>query len=263
MYDLIYIYEFEGDLSREIPKIVDADYVGFWKESRYSFLFFKQPKRPYLERLSLPIRSELTIRHEDWESGKPLGKFTVGNITLYPPWDPPLKDEGVYICIDPGMAFGSGYHPSTKNCLVLLQKLFAGFTPETVLDLGTGTGILSIACLKMGSRKAYAVDNNNLSIEMARLNRSLNNVTEQMHIIMGTAPDLVHVPAELLVANMHYAVIDELTELNHFYTKRYYLVSGLLASEGHRIEEKLKKRLVLIDTYAENFWFSYLLKSKF
>ncbi len=261
MYDLIYIYEFEGDLSREIPKIVDADYVGFWKESRYSFLFFKQPKRPYLERLSLPIRSELTIRHEDWESGRPLGAYTIGNITLYPPWDPPLKDEGIRICIDPGMAFGSGYHPSTKNCLVLLQKLFAGFTPETVLDLGTGTGILSIACLKMGSRKAYAVDNNNLSIDMARVNRSLNNVTEQMHIVMASAPDLVRTPAELLVANMHYTVIDELTELHDFYTKRYYLVSGLLASEGHRIQEKLEKRLALIDTCAENFWFSYLFKN--
>jgi len=262
MYDLIYIYEFEGDLSREIPKIVDPDYVGFWKESGYSFLFFKQPKKPFLARLSLPVRSELTIRHEDWESGTPLSALTVGTITLYPPWDLPPKEEGIHICIDPGMAFGSGYHPSTKNCLVLLGKLFADSTPETVLDLGAGTGILSIACLKMGSRKACAVDNNNLSIEMARVNRSLNSVTEEMHIIMGSAPDLVHLPAELLIANMHYAVIDEVTGLDDFYTKQYYLVSGLLASEGHRIEERLKRRLTLIDMCTENFWFSYLFKNK-
>jgi ribosomal protein L11 methyltransferase len=114
----------------------------------------------------------------------------------------------------------------------------------------------------MGSRTAYAVDNNNLSIEAARVNRDLNNVTEQMHIIMGSGPNLVDLPAELLVANMHYAVIDEITGLDAFYTKKYYLVSGLLASEGHRIVERLEKRLALIDTCAENFWFSYLFRNK-
>lgn len=261
MYDLIYIYEFEGDLSREIPKIIDADYIGFWKESKYSFLFFKQPKGSLLEELPLPVRSELVIRHEDWESGTPLGVLTVGHITLHPPWNPSPEGEGLRICIDPGMAFGSGYHPSTKGCLVLLQKLFTWSAPGTVLDLGTGTGILSIACLKMGSRTAYAVDNNNLSIETARGNRTLNSVAERMHIIMGNAPDLVHLPAKLLVANMHYAAIDEITRLDAFYTKKYYLISGLLATEGHRIAERLKERLTLIDTCAENFWFSYLFKN--
>jgi ribosomal protein L11 methyltransferase len=261
MYDLIYIYEFEGDLSREISKIADADYVGFWKESGYSFLFFKQPKRASLARLGLPIRSELTIRHEDWESGKPLGTLTIGSITLHPPWEIPSVPRGISISIDPGMAFGSGYHPSTKNCLLLLQELFAESAPKTVLDLGTGTGVLSIACLKLGSATAYAIDNNNLSIEMARVNRQLNNVAEQMHIVMGSAPQFVHITADLLVANMHFAVIDEITRLDDFYTKRYYIISGLLASEGHRIAERLQERLTLIDTRSENFWFSYLFKS--
>ena len=74
--------------------------------------------------------------------------------------------------------------------------------------------------------------------------------------------NLLGLPAELLVANVHYAVIDELTRLETFYTKKYYLISGLLASEGHRIAERLKERLTLIDTCAENFWFSYLFKNK-
>ena len=160
------------------------------------------------------------------------------------------------------MAFGSGYHPSTKDCLVLLQKLFTASAPKTVLDLDTGTGILSIACLKMGSTTAYAIDNNNLSIETARGNRALNCVAERMHIIMGNAPDLLYLPAKLLVANMHYAAIDEITGLDAFYTKKHYLISGLLASEGHRTAERMKQRLALIDTCSENFWFSYLFESR-
>jgi len=262
MYDLIYIYEFKGDLGPEIAGIKDTDYVGFWKESGYSFLFFKQPKRPYLEKLSIPIRSELTIRHEDWESGAPLRTLEVGTITLHPPWETPAEGQGLHICIDPGMAFGSGYHPSTKGCLLLLQNLFNHSAPETVLDLGTGTGVLSIACLKMGSTSVCAVDNNNLSIEIARLDRRLNSVTERMHIIMANASDLVCLPAELLAANMHYAVIEEITRLDAFYTKKYYLLSGLLAGESHKISERLKKRLTLVDTWTDSFWFSHLFKNK-
>jgi ribosomal protein L11 methyltransferase len=161
------------------------------------------------------------------------------------------------------MAFGSGYHPSTKCCLVLLQKLFVRHVPETVLDLGTGTGILSIASLKLGSRAAYAVDNNNLSIDVAAMNRRINEVVGQMHLVMGNGADFLHTRADLLVANIHYAVIDALTSHDAFYTKDYYLLSGLLAGEGNRIEEKLKQRLNLIDICSENFWFSYLFKNNF
>ena len=262
MYDLIYIYEFEGDLGKEIVKVADEDYVGFWKESGYSFLFFKKPKRSHLEQLSFAIRSELIIRHQDWESGRPIELLHVGRITLHPPWLHPPETDAIRICIDPGMAFGSGYHPSTRCCLVLLQRLFAQYVPERVLDLGTGTGILSIACLRMGSRIAFAIDNNNLSIDVASTNIGLNGLTGQIHLVMGNALDFLQVPADLLVANIHCAVIDSITEQDTFYTKKYYLLSGLLGSEGHRIEDKLTRRLSLIDTCSENFWFSYLFKNR-
>jgi ribosomal protein L11 methyltransferase len=263
MYDLIYIYEFEGDLTGELPRVIDDDYVGFWKEGHYSFLFFKQPKRVALEELSLSIRSELTIRHEDWESGRPLGVLEVGSITLYPPWLAPTTSSNIQICIDPGMAFGSGYHPSTKGCLVLLQSLFSHCTPARVLDLGTGSGVLSVACLKLGSETCYAVDNNNLAIDMARKNRVINRVADRMHLVMGNGADFLHVPADVLVANIHHAVIDDITNREAFFTKQYYLLSGLLGSEGARINEKLAPRLRLLETHSENYWFSYLFENKF
>ena len=262
LYDLIYIYEFEGDLTSEFPKVKDEDYVGFWKESGYSFLFFRKPKKRIMEQLPVPLRSELFIRHEDWESGTPIGILHVGNILLHPPWINPPAGDAARICIDPGMAFGSGYHPSTRNCLTLLQRLFAQHVPGRVLDLGCGTGILSIACLKLGSETAYAIDNNNLSIDVARTNRLINDAAGHMHLVMGNAADFLHIPADILLANIHYTVIDELTRHELFYTKEYCLVSGLLGSEGHRIEERLKDRLELVDTCSENFWFTYLFRNK-
>jgi len=73
VYDLVYIYEFEGNVSSRIPLVkADEDYIGFWKEANYSFLFFKKEKKALLQKHFPPYRSELVIRHEDWESGNSL-----------------------------------------------------------------------------------------------------------------------------------------------------------------------------------------------
>jgi len=83
------------------------------------------------------------MRHEDWEAGNPLDILQVGRVTVYPPGKLPGSERDI-LAIDPGMAFGSAHHASTKGCLVLLERLFERFVPQTVLDLGTGTGILSL-----------------------------------------------------------------------------------------------------------------------
>jgi ribosomal protein L11 methyltransferase len=262
MYDWVYIYEFEGDLSPRIaPVKADEDCLGFWREEEYSFLFFRKEKKDLLRNIFRPFRSELVIRHEDWESGQPLDVLQVGAVTVYPPWKiPPLK-EGIQVCIDPGMAFGSGYHASTRGCLILLDKLFQEFVPGRILDLGTGTGILSIACLKMGAQAAFSLDCNNLSLETAKKNRRLNLLEKNMYLWMGDARDFLHLPADLLIANLHFQLIDEMTDREDFYTKSHYLLSGLLGSEGHQIEEKLKRRLTLIDARQEKFWFTFLFEN--
>jgi ribosomal protein L11 methyltransferase len=261
MYDWVYIYEFEGNIRGKIPSVVDEDYIGCWEEGRYSFLFFKRDKRAFLQRLSLTYRSELVIRHEDWESGTSLDVFHVGKITIHPPWKNPPATGKINVCIDPCMAFGSGYHATTKGCLSLIDKLFQEFIPPRVLDLGTGTGILSIACLKMGAETAFCIDSNNLSSDTAKKNRSLNGLEKNMHLWRGDVRDFLHIDADLLIANLHFQVIDQITDQEPFYSKNYYILSGLLGHEGHLIEEKLKKRLHLLDRLQENFWFTYLFKS--
>jgi ribosomal protein L11 methyltransferase len=81
-----------------------------------------------------------------------------------------------------------------------------------------------------------------------------------MHLWMGDVRDFLHIPADLLVANLHFQVIDQITDEQDFYSKRFYILSGLLGHEGHFIEEKLMKKLHLLDRHEENFWFTYLLK---
>jgi ribosomal protein L11 methyltransferase len=261
MYDWVYVYEFEGNLGAKIsPLKEDEDYLGFWKEADYSYLFFGKDKKALLQRVLPPFRSETVLRHEDWEAGNPLDILRVGRITVHPPWKTPRVNKKVSLAIDPGMAFGSGYHATTKGCLILLEKLFKKSIPAKVLDLGTGTGILSIASLKMGARAAFSLDYNNLAIDTAKKNRGLNGLENQMHLWMGDARDFLYIDADLLIANLFFQTIDQLTDQEVFFSKSYYLLSGLLGHEGYRVQEKLQKRLTLLDTYQENFWFSYLFR---
>lgn len=262
MYGMIYIYEFEGDMGPKIPLVQDEDYIGFWREGTYSFLFFGKPKGQLFDSLSLPYRSELAINHEDWESGRPLDTMKAGRFVVHPPWKTPPPGEGLPICIDPNMAFGSGYHATTTGCLVLLDRLFAGWVPETVLDLGTGTGILSIACLKIGVTRAIGVDSNNLAVDVAKRNRELNHVPDRMELVMGDALDFVHLPADLLLANMHFAVLDQLVQREEFYTREYCLLSGMIRTEGAAIRERVERRLELIDSYSEDFWITHLYRKR-
>jgi ribosomal protein L11 methyltransferase len=262
MYENIYIYEFAGDLREKIaPVKKEEDFIGIWKEGSYSYLFFKADKKAFLQRTLPPFRSETVLRHEDWEAGNPLDVLHVGQITVHPPWKTPPGKGGISLSIDPGMAFGSGYHATTKGCLILLEKLFEHSVPRRVLDLGTGSGILSIASLKLGARTAFSLDYNNLAIETAKKNRSRNGLEDRMHLWMGDAGDFLHVQADLLIGNLYFQVLDRLTDQEIFFSRKYYLLSGLRGQEGHRIEEKLRERLILLNTYQENFWFTYLFKS--
>ena len=156
------------------------------------------------------------------------------------------------------MAFGSGYHASTKGALILLERLYRQFIPPTVLDLGTGTGILSIAALKMGTETAYSLDYNHLAVETARRNRALNGLENRMHLWMGEARDFLYLQTDLLIANLYFQVLEELTQRKDFYSRPYYLLSGLLGNESHLLQERLRGRLTQVDQYQENFWFTHL-----
>lgn len=257
VYGIIYIYEFEGDVRDRTPWADDGDYVGCWLEAGYSFLFFRREKQDLFQRLHLPYRSELAIRHEDWESGMPLQPFKVGRIGIHQPWNAPFEGD-INIAIDPNMAFGSGFHFSTKGCLTLLDRLLSRWRPRRVLDLGTGTGILSLACLKMGAPLAVAIDDNDLALRTAANNGRINGLGERMLLIKAHAEEMLPIEADLLIANIHYSALSSLVDRPEFYGRRYYIVSGMIRGEARAIEERLKERLELVDRYCEEFWSTYL-----
>ncbi|KAG2681930.1 hypothetical protein I3760_11G166200 [Carya illinoinensis] len=107
-------------------------------------------------------------------------------IWIVPEWRTPPNIQATNIILNPGLAFGTGEHPTTKMCLLLLHSIIKG--GELVLDYGTGSGVLAIAALKFGAASSVGIDIDPLAITSARQNAALNNMTPdkmQLHLVSG------------------------------------------------------------------------------
>ena len=165
---------------------------------------------------TLPEPQIRMLRMEDWAHAwkkfyKPL---RVGKrVILKPSWEEfTAPDDAIVVELDPGMAFGTGLHPSTRLCIAALEDLVqAG---DQLLDVGTGSGVLSIVALKLGARHAHATDVDIIAVNVARENAQLNGipVVESAHALtqqsgaifveQGSVPAAIGGQYSLIVANI-------------------------------------------------------------
>ncbi|HWR89912.1 MAG TPA: 50S ribosomal protein L11 methyltransferase [Dissulfurispiraceae bacterium] len=138
------------------------------------------------------LGSNLTFRYEflserDWNESwkKKFQPIDVGDrLIILPPWAPP-REGRINIIIDPGMAFGTGHHETTKTCLLLIEKLSRRLRCGRFLDVGTGTGILAIGAAKLGFREVVGVDTDPLAVDAALRNMALNGIGNAV-MLLGT-----------------------------------------------------------------------------
>jgi len=168
----------------------------------------------YLGRIRpLPEPQFRTIEESDWsEAWKkhyhpiPIGK----NLMIVPAWleIPAGADHSIPIRIDPGMAFGTGTHPTTQLCLEFLEDILAEASPGIdVIDIGCGTAILSIGALKLGARKAVAVDIDPDAFRAAQENAQTNQVADRLELGVGSLEQILDgdyslKKAQLVLANI-------------------------------------------------------------
>ncbi len=153
---------------------------------------------------------------------------------ICPSWEiPPMDPGAVVIRLDPGIAFGTGAHPTTKMCLAWLDENIQG--DETLLDLGCGSGILSIAALKLGAKQVYAVDIDHQAQQATRDNGELNGVGERLCV--STLEDLPHHHFDIVVANILANTLVELapTIQTLLKQKSRLLLSGILQDQQQQI----------------------------
>jgi ribosomal protein L11 methyltransferase len=264
----LFIYEIEG---RVYPPdhLTGEDFLGCWREGDYSYLFFASPREAAVKAWvkALPearYSSETTLSYADWEAGKPLQATSMAGFHLCPVWETPAPEPGeIVIRMEPGLAFGSGYHPTTRTCLTLLRQVYAAATPRQVLDLGTGTGILALAALALGAERVIAVEYNDLAVLTCARNLKHNQRQCQVHLIQADARHFAHLPADLVLANIHLDVLLDLLDIPDFLNKAWYIFSGILGTQLEKFLARLADApLQAVATLDENLWFTVLARGK-
>ena len=262
-YDTLYIYEINGEIKGAKDRFHD-DFLGCWLEGGYSYLFFSAKKEHELKGFALSTDekyiSETVLDYEDWEAADKIAPFKVGNLFICPVWDEyQARDDEVIIRLDPGVMFGSGYHPTTRKCIEALWRIYQWDSPKRVLDMGTGTGLLSIVAAKLGGKDILALDNNNLAVETCARNIALNDSENEIRVVHGDVLDYLKREADLLCANLHYDIIEKLVMNDAFYTKKWYILSGLLGTQVNKVLSILEGSSIdIIETVSEQSWFTLL-----
>lgn len=180
------------------------------------------------------------VNEEDWANNwkqyyhtQRIGK----RIVVTPSWEEyePTGDD-VQMRLDPGMAFGTGTHDTTRLCLELLEECV---TPETrILDVGTGSGILSVGGVLLGAPSALGVDIDPVAVKVANENAEINEVTDKTEFVCGDLTDKVHGKFEIVTANIVADVIIRLlsTVKNYLLKGGVLIVSGIIDTRADEVE---------------------------
>ncbi len=208
------------------------------------------------------------VADQDWgENWKRFFKpfHVTSNIVIRPPWSHfrPKRNE-IAIVINPGMAFGTGTHASTKLCIRALEE---GLKKKglSVLDVGTGSGILSIVAARMGAGEVLGVDTDERAVKVARENVVQNGVSGIVHMREGSIGNIRR-QFDVIVANIDLKGLRRMRRslLRHLKSKGLLILSGLLEKEGERLRQDYVKTGLLrsIQSSREGEWVCLTLRKK-
>ena len=215
-----------------------------------AFFPFATDLRPVMEELSI-IRAlvhaadpganvhidRCIIAAADWNMTWKQGfrPIDIGDhFTVLPPWEQPPTGR-IPLIIDPGMAFGTGHHETTRSCLVLMERHAPQGARKRFLDLGTGTGLLAIAALRLGFQEIDAIDHDEQAVETARLNIALNHA-ERIALWCGDI-STVGPGYEMITANLIAGTLVELAPgIAHRLAHRgIAILSGILRGQEDEV----------------------------
>jgi ribosomal protein L11 methyltransferase len=175
------------------------------------------------------------VPDEDWvaKAREQFGPIRVSaRLWIVPTWRTPSDPQAINLVLDPGLAFGTGSHPSTRLCLQWLERSIAG--GEAVLDYGCGSGILAIAALKLGARRAVGVDIDPDAVATARANAQRNRVAAEF--LEARAP--LTFTADVVIANILANPLKVLAPMLASRCRRggKMALSGILSDQASEVE---------------------------
>jgi ribosomal protein L11 methyltransferase len=183
----------------------------------------------------------------------------LGSLTVTPPWLADGRDAAVTIVIEPGMAFGTGDHPTTRGVVRLLPAVMR--PGDTVADLGAGSAVLAIAAAKLGASRVYAVELDGEAIPDAEANVARNDVADRVHVFEADAAALLPLiaPVRVVLANIISSVLIELLPIiaASLGAGGAAILSGILLEERETMHALLLSTgWQVINEDAEGIWWS-------
>jgi len=199
------------------------------------------------------------VESEEWEEAwktafppQRIGK----RLLIAPTWEDITPNEtDILIRLDPGMAFGTGYHPTTRLSLALLEQTVK--PNQHVADIGTGSGVLAIAAVKLGAKRVYAVELDPTAIPIAASNFRTNGVTQQVNLSQGDGLKRVQGTYHLIIGNiLTKAILPMVPDCaQHLHPEGTVIFSGILETERKQVQEVLAEngfRAVHVASEAED-----------
>ncbi len=180
-------------------------------------------------------------------------------LVIRPTWRRHRREPGdVVLALDPGMAFGTGLHPTTRLCLAGVEDLAdrGVLADARVLDVGCGSGILAIAALKLGAARAVGVDTDPIAIEASAANARRNAVTRRLRVRQGSLPSGDQ-PFDVVLANLIAGVLVTLSAALHDELRRggTIIASGIFVDrEAEVVDAFAAVGLVVVGRSAEGDW---------
>lgn len=209
----------------------------------------------------------VNVNEEDWSTAwkKYYHPVKIGeNLVVVPCWELEdyKKNEGeVIVTLDPGMAFGTGTHETTRLCMKLLEDSVS--TDTQMLDIGTGSGILAVTALLLGAKTAVGVDIDELAVKVAGENAELNGVADRLSLFCGDLTDKISGRYDIVCANIVADVIIRLSGevLQFMKPNGVLLVSGIIEERKDEVVSALKSvGLSVVKEETENGWVAIKLK---
>ncbi len=255
----IYIEDYTDleQMSMEIAHIdlIDEDLVARDRQVAYIHIYINPQENPleavaYLrERYSaVGIDNEIemiNVNESDWADNwkKYFKPLEIGNrLAICPSWEQyENNDNRVVLNIDPGAAFGTGAHDTTRLCLSVLDR-YCGDN-KSILDVGSGSGILSISAVLLGCSNAVGVDIDAMSVKVAEVNAELNNVSDKTEFICGDLVEKVSGKYDIVCANIVADIIISLCDnvLDFMSDDGLFICSGIINTREEDVLNKLNQ----------------------
>lgn len=204
----------------------------------------------------------IDVEDGDWarKTQADLPAIQIGRVIVCPPWDvrTPGSPGEVVVLIEPSRGFGTGHHQSTRLCLALLQN--RSLSGQTLIDVGTGSGVLAIAAAKLGAAYVAALDNDPDAIENARENVAANGVQDVVEAHVEDVTTAARAPADVVTANLtgtllarHAGALKPLVR-----QAGVLIAAGFTRDEARLVEEALAPDFAITESAEEEGWCGFV-----